>query len=161
MVHSQARGLQLSDVGQYVRDPSQRNRLHLRISPRRRRAGLGRNTGVAPALRRPPLRGKKGWVFRGGGYILDDARRERRGHGLAALAHTELLIDVLQVIFDRVIGNVQLGRDFLALEPLRDELEDVELAIGQARGVGLAPGHWRRRRSSGAARQRTSDLAAG
>ena len=47
--------------------------------------------------------------------LLDDAGSEGRGHGFAALAHSQLVIDVLEVVFDGVIGNVQAGRNFCAL----------------------------------------------
>ena len=47
--------------------------------------------------------------------LLDDARSECCGNGCAAFAHAELVIDVLEVVFDGVIGNVQAGRNFVAL----------------------------------------------
>src|SRR2546430_12880538 len=60
-------------------------------------------------------------------------------HRFHARMQVQLLEDVPDVILDGVLGDVELLRDIPVVQALSDELEDLHLALGQARGRHLRP----------------------
>ena len=58
-----------------------------------------------------------------------------RGDLRAALG-VQLLEDVLQVVFHRVLADAELGRDLLVAQPRRHVAQDLDLAVGEAVGIG-------------------------
>ena len=50
---------------------------------------------------------------------------------LTTLADLELLVDVLQVSIDGCCGNEQFVGNFLVAQPLGQQIQNIELAIGQ------------------------------
>ena len=45
--------------------------------------------------------------------------------------NTELSVDLFEVAVDRVVGDIQAGSDLLVPQALREEIEDVQLAVSQ------------------------------
>src|SRR4051794_22119736 len=52
---------------------------------------------------------------------------------LHARVQVQLLEDVADVVLDRVLRDVELLRDVAIVQPLRDELQDLHLAVGELR----------------------------
>ena len=62
---------------------------------------------------------------------LDQPRLDGTRHGLAAAGDVELAVDTLEMGVDGVGGDAELLGDLLALQPVGEQLDDVELAVGQ------------------------------
>ncbi len=45
--------------------------------------------------------------------------------------NTELVVDLFEMAVDRMVGNIQAGRDLLVAQALREEVEDIQLAASQ------------------------------
>ena len=61
--------------------------------------------------------------------LLKDAAFDCHLDRLPSVMNTELVVDLFEVAVDRVVGDVQAGRDLLVLHALREETEDIQLAV--------------------------------
>jgi len=62
---------------------------------------------------------------------LDQSRSQGTRDGVAAAGDAELAVDALEMGVDGVGGDEELIGDLLALQPVGEQLDDVELAVGQ------------------------------
>mgnify|MGYP003544541919 CR=1 FL=1 len=63
-------------------------------------------------------------------------QRSQRLVELAAARHAELGVDPAQVVVDGPDGQVELLGDLVVGVPERDQLQDLELALGEGVGCG-------------------------
>src|SRR5258708_9107764 len=73
----------------------------------------------------------------------EEARANTPGDCLGAGAHAELREHRGEVVFHRVSGEIELRRDFLVAQPLRDEAQHIQLA--RREGDAFPPQGSRRR----------------
>ena len=61
---------------------------------------------------------------------MNDAHANGLQDGLGAVAGVELLVDRREVVLDGLLGDVEALGDLGCSAPIRDELEDLFLALG-------------------------------
>jgi len=69
-------------------------------------------------------------------YALQNTQLFGSGNRLAAVADIELLEDIFQMCLYGFGRDEQFFRDFLVLQPLLQQLQNIELAVGQGLGQG-------------------------
>ena len=62
---------------------------------------------------------------------LKDVASYRFLDRLPSAMNAELAVDLFEVAVDRVVGDIQSGRNLLVPQALREEIEDIQLAVGQ------------------------------
>ena len=62
---------------------------------------------------------------------VDDTTLQGEGDSLGSVVDTELLHQVFEVDFDRLLGSPDDARDLLVAKPLRDEAQHLDLARAQ------------------------------
>src|SRR6266550_6184581 len=78
----------------------------------------------------PPRPSKPGWPRR---LPSDDSAPHRIHRGLDAVVDLKLHQDVRDVVLDRLRADVQVGGDLGFVLAVRDQLQDLDLAVGELR----------------------------
>src|SRR5204862_7202989 len=100
--------------------------------------------GSCPDPRRIRRRGrpKPGTAVPSARGVDSEARLARAHDGLAAVLDRDLVEDVREVIAHGLLGEGQMRRDLGVVATTSEELEDLELAPGQAGEGTAAAGPW-------------------